>query len=65
MSAAQYLYRKYILPAGTMVQIRKVSEGTRPEVTVRNVNEDDELSAHEYSLRLDFVLKYGKAVRLV
>ncbi|MBH2008312.1 MAG: hypothetical protein I8H71_01295 [Xanthomonadaceae bacterium] len=64
MSAAQYLYKRFELPwNGKLVEVRKVQEGLRPEVVVREVDADDRLTTSEYSLRLDFLLQRARAVR--
>ena len=62
MSASQYLYKRFVLPwNGKLIEVRKVQDGNRPEVVVREVDSNDELSLTEYSLRLDFLLQ--RAVR--
>jgi hypothetical protein len=65
VSSAQYLYKRFLLPSGKMIEVRKVQDGTRPECVVREVNTDDQLSQGEYNLRLDFLLQRAKAVRHV
>ena len=66
MSAAQYLYKRFALPkTGKLIEVRKVEEGQRPEVVVREVNDDDELSPGEYNFTLEFLLKHGREVRRV
>lgn len=63
MSANPYMYQRFILPSQKMVEVRRVGMGLRPEVVVREVNTDNELSSHEFNLRLDFLLQRGKPVR--
>lgn len=63
MSAAAWLYRRFRLPSNKLVEVRRVRDGNRPEVVVREVNDDNELSQHEYPLRLDFLLQYATQVR--
>lgn len=63
MSVADHLYSRFVLPSEKMVEVRRVTEGRMPEVVVREVNKDNELSSHEYNLRLDFLLRHGKKVR--
>lgn len=63
MSVADHLYKRFVLPSEKMVEVRRVTEGRMPEVVVREVNKDNELSSHEYNLRLDFLLRHGKKVR--
>lgn len=65
MSAAQFLYRRFTLPSKMLIEVRRVEEGAHPEVVVREVNDDDELSPGEFNLKLEFVAKYGKEVRRV
>lgn len=62
-SAGQHLYQRFRLPSGKLVEVRKVADGNRPEVIVREVNGDNELSAHEFYLRLDFLLQRATPVR--
>lgn len=62
MSANPYMYQRFILPSKKMVEVRRVEEGRRPEVVVREVNDDNQLSHHEFNLKLEFLLKYGKQV---
>ena len=61
-TAAIYLYKRFQLN-GKLIEVRRVEDGQNPEVVIRYVNDDDELSAHEVSLTLRFLLKYGKQVR--
>lgn len=66
MSAAQYLYKRFTMPkSGKLIEVRRVAEGSHPEVTVREVDDNDELSAFEYELTLRFLLAHGKEVRRV
>lgn len=62
IGAAKFLYRRFELPSTKVVEVRKVSEGTRPEVVVREVDENNRLSFHEFDLRLDFLLQRGREV---
>ena len=63
MAAADYLYRRFSMPrTGKLLEVRKVREGARPEATVREVNDNDELSPHEYCVQLAFLLRHGTLV---
>lgn len=62
MSAAKYLYSRFRLN-GKILEVRRIEDGDRPEVVVRYVNDDDELSSNEFNLTLRFLLAYGKQVR--
>ena len=62
-ASCDYIYCRFVLPSKKMVEIRRVTRGRMPEVVVREVNNDNELSSHEYNLRLDFLLRHGKRVR--
>ena len=64
MSAAQYLYKRFRLN-GRLVEVRRVEDGVRPEVVVRYVNDNDELSANEFNLTLRFLLMFGQQVRVM
>lgn len=59
---ASYVYRRFRIN-GKLLEVRNIKGETNPEVVVREVNDDDELSAHEYSLTLRFLLKYGTLIR--
>jgi hypothetical protein len=63
MSAAQYLYKRFKLN-GKLLEVRRVEDGDRPEVVVRYVNDDNELSANEFNLTLRFLLKFGQLLRV-
>lgn len=65
MSASQYLYTRWLMPSKKMIEVRKVQEGARPEVVVREVNHDNQLGPAEYSHTLQFLLTHGKKVRNV
>ncbi|GHC72804.1 hypothetical protein GCM10007320_08930 [Pseudorhodoferax aquiterrae] len=66
MSASQYLYKRFEFPwNGKTVEVRRITDGLRPEAVVREVNQDNELSPGEYNLRLEFLLQRARAVRHV
>lgn len=60
--AARCLYKRFRMPSGKLLEVRRVQEGERPEVVVREVNDDDELSPGEFVLSLRFLLGHGKEV---
>ena len=61
-TAALYLYKRFQLN-GRLIEVRRVEDGQNPEIIIRYVNDDDELSTNEVALTLRFLLKYGKQVR--
>lgn len=66
MSAAvMCLYKRFRMPSGKLLEVRRVEEGAHPEVVVREVNDDDELSPGEFNLSLRFILAHGREVRRV
>lgn len=65
MSASQHLYKCLRMPSGKLLSIRRIKDGFMPEVVVKEVDEDGQMSCFEYIVRLDFVLKYGREVRLL
>ncbi len=58
------LYSWWTLPSGQVVEVRRIVGEHHPEVVVRNVNENSELAAGEYSLALTFLVRHGKQVRV-
>lgn len=66
MSASQYLYKRFEFPWNKkIVEVRRITEGLRPEAVVREVDHNNGLSEFEYVLRLEFLLQRARAVRHV
>jgi hypothetical protein len=65
VSASQYLYTRWLMPSKKMIEVRRVQDGARPEVVVREVNDNNQLGPAEYSHTLQFLLAHGKKVRHV
>jgi hypothetical protein len=66
MSAATLcLYKRFRMPSGNLLEVRRVTDGAHPEVVVRKVDENDKLSPGEFNLTLRFLLAYGREVRRV
>ena len=59
------MYRRFRLPSKKLVEIRRVERGHNPECVVREVNDDNELSSHEYPLTLQFLRQRCEEVRNV
>lgn len=55
--------RRFRLPSTKLVEVRRVMSEEPHEVVVREVNEDNQLSCHEFTLALAFLLKYATPVR--
>lgn len=58
------VYSWWTLPSGQVVEVRKIEGEHQPEVVVRNINENSELAPGEYRLRLSFLVRHGKQVRV-
>lgn len=63
MSASQYLYTRWLMPSKKMIEVRRIENGARPEVVVREVNGDNQLCPGEYNHTLQFLLAHGQRVR--
>lgn len=60
MASSPYMYKRFILPTGKVVEVRRVERGHNPEVVVREVNEHDQLAPRDDTLTLSFLLKHCK-----
>lgn len=56
MASSPYMYKRFILPSGKVVEVRGMEQGANPEVVVREVNEHDQLAPREDTLTLRFLL---------
>lgn len=63
MNAEHYLFRRFSLPSGKLVEVRRIHDGDKPEVAVREVNDDDELAPGEFNLTLSFLLTRTRMLR--
>jgi len=62
--SALQLYQWWTLPSGQVVEVRKIEGEHQPEVVVRNINENSEMAPGEYKLRLTFLVRFCKQVRV-
>lgn len=60
MASSPYMYKRFILPTGKVVEVRRVEQGHNPEVVVREVNEHDQLAPRDDKLTLRFLLNHCK-----
>lgn len=56
MASSPYMYKRFILPSGKVVEVRGIGNGANPEAVVREVNEHDQLAPREDTLTLRFLL---------
>lgn len=63
MASSPHMYKRFILPSGKVVEVRRVEQGANPEAVVREVNENDQLAPREDTLTLRFLLNHCKKAR--
>lgn len=60
MASSPHIYKRFILPSGKVVEVRRIEQGSNPEAVVREVNENDQLAPREDTLTLRFLLTHCK-----